>query len=282
MGVGFGLIQGLTRAATGINEGKARAKELERQAKADEQRALHESLVQSLMQSQLTKMNAPPPKRPRAAHYDAERGTVVYTSEDGPAEVEQVGAPRQRTEAPRNIDPLSPQGIAAAAEREAKLAAAVPATQRRPVSAIVQKVGQNRKQISTIDRALGGLDKNPNSVGLVFSGPDGLNQRIDPKGVDVRADIGDVGSLLIHDRSGAAVTVSEAPRLKPFVPLVTDTPDAARKKLRRLKKLLEDETLFLEQTPADAEMAGGGGVVAPAGGPGDRERRALERARQKK
>ncbi len=56
---------------------------------------------------------------------------------------------------------------------------------------------------------------------------------LDPKGVDTRAAVGDLGSLLIHDRSGAAVTASEFPRLRPFVPLATDSPEVARKKAQR-------------------------------------------------
>lgn len=56
---------------------------------------------------------------------------------------------------------------------------------------------------------------------------------LDPKGVDARAAIGDLGSLVIHDRSGAAVTASEFPRLRPFIPLATDSPEVALKKARR-------------------------------------------------
>lgn len=58
-------------------------------------------------------------------------------------------------------------------------------------------------------------------------------QRLDPKGVDTRAAISDLGSMIIHDRSGAAVTAAEYPRLRPFIPKVTDNADTARKKLER-------------------------------------------------
>jgi hypothetical protein len=56
---------------------------------------------------------------------------------------------------------------------------------------------------------------------------------MDPEGVDTRAAIGDLGSMVIHDRSGAAVTAAEFPRLRPFIPLATDSPEVARKKTRR-------------------------------------------------
>ena len=55
----------------------------------------------------------------------------------------------------------------------------------------------------------------------------------DPKGVDTRAAIGDLGSMVIHDRSGAAVTAAEFPRLRPFIPLASDSPEVARKKVKR-------------------------------------------------
>lgn len=58
---------------------------------------------------------------------------------------------------------------------------------------------------------------------------------LDPKGVDARAAVGDLGSLIIHDRSGAAVTAAEFPRLRPFIPLSSDSPEVARKKVQRFK-----------------------------------------------
>jgi len=62
----------------------------------------------------------------------------------------------------------------------------------------------------------------------------------DPKGVDTRAFIADIGSLKIHDRSGAAVTASETPRLKPFIPSISDSKETAAKKLIQFKAEYED------------------------------------------
>lgn len=69
--------------------------------------------------------------------------------------------------------------------------------------------------------------------------------RIDPKGTDARAQTADIGSLIIHDRSGAAVTASETPRLMPFIPNATDDNSTIIKKLKRLRSeaQLEDELL---------------------------------------
>lgn len=71
--------------------------------------------------------------------------------------------------------------------------------------------------------------------------PQAALNRVDPSGVDSRAMISDIGSLVLHDRSGAAVTASESPRLLPFIPLATDDPETAKKKLTRFKQLYEQE-----------------------------------------
>jgi hypothetical protein len=62
---------------------------------------------------------------------------------------------------------------------------------------------------------------------------DAVLQRTDPQGVDARAAISDLGSMIIHDRSGAAVSASEYPRLQPFIPKNNDHPDVVKKKLER-------------------------------------------------
>ena len=111
----------------------------------------------------------------------------------------------------------------------------------KPVPAAAAKdYVENNSSLRKIHEALGAIDKNPGALGAQNYAPDFAMQRLDPDGVDVRAKVSDVGSLLIHDRSGAAVTISETPRLKPFVPSSTDTPETARKKLRNLAKALED------------------------------------------
>lgn len=66
--------------------------------------------------------------------------------------------------------------------------------------------------------------------------PQAILNRIDPTGIDTRAEVADIGSLKIHDRSGAAVTVSESPRLMPFIPTATDDQPTVIKKLTRLKE----------------------------------------------
>jgi hypothetical protein len=109
--------------------------------------------------------------------------------------------------------------------------------QLKPVPApIVTKVLDNRKAVRNIDGALAAVKDYPDGVGLVVGTmPNWVAQRYDKKGVDVRSAIANIGSLLIHDRSGAAVTISETPRLLPFIPQVSDPPSSVEKKLKRLR-----------------------------------------------
>ena len=103
-----------------------------------------------------------------------------------------------------------------------------------------------RQGAQKIDKALAAIEAYPQGLGLANFMPDWVRQRTDAQGVEVRAAVADIGSLIIHDRSGAAVTAAEAPRLKPFIPLPTDAPDVAAAKLRRLKDLLESEAAAME------------------------------------
>lgn len=115
----------------------------------------------------------------------------------------------------------------------------------QPPGAVVTAHVENIKRKSNIADALDKLKAHPSAVGLLRGVPDDVNQRVDPEGVPARAALADIGSLIIHDRSGAAVTVSEYPRLKPFVPKVTDTYDTVVKKLNRMAEIIDEENLAM-------------------------------------
>lgn len=89
----------------------------------------------------------------------------------------------------------------------------------------VKMAGPDGKEIT--------LKGDKSATGLKGYLPDALLQRTDKQGIDARAVMGDLGSMVIHDRSGAAVTAAEFPRLRPFIPLTSDDPETAKKKLRR-------------------------------------------------
>lgn len=120
-------------------------------------------------------------------------------------------------------------------------------TTQKPVpKAVMEGYLGNQASARKLEAAIKAVDAYPQAVGLSRFAGENVNQRLDPKGVDARAAIADVGSLIIHDRSGAAVTAAESPRLMPFIPQVTDTPDAVRKKLKRLLAMIQENNTGIE------------------------------------
>jgi len=107
----------------------------------------------------------------------------------------------------------------------------------KSIPASVQKaMTENDAALRKIDDALAAVDEYPQALGSINMLGDSIRQRTDPKGVKARALVADIGSLKLHDRSGAAVTAAETPRLKPFIPEATDTPETVRTKLGLFKR----------------------------------------------
>ena len=96
--------------------------------------------------------------------------------------------------------------------------------------------------------SVGSLKGDSQATGWKGYAPQALLNRMDPSGVDTRAMISDLGSMVLHDRSGAAVTAAESPRLMPFIPLATDDTATAVKKLQRFVQLYEQEQQALSDT----------------------------------
>ena len=115
-----------------------------------------------------------------------------------------------------------------------------------PVSAS-QRLFENNQNLRRARNALdliegkniGEVKGDKNATGWKGFVPDAILQRVDPEGVDTRAAIADLGSLVIHERSGAAVTAAEFPRLRPFIPSEKDDPETAKKKLKRFVQVYE-------------------------------------------
>jgi hypothetical protein len=99
----------------------------------------------------------------------------------------------------------------------------------------------NAASISQINKAIDAATKNPNAIGLKGNLPQAILNRTDPQGVDTRALITEIGSAIVHDRSGAAVAASERPTLVPFIPQATDDSETAIKKLKQLKEKIQAE-----------------------------------------
>lgn len=173
----------------------------------------------------------------------------------------------------------------------------------KPIPQTVTKaMTEDLRSIKKIDDAMVELDRNPGSVGgagawvqrvMPETGGALNNQYLDPKGTDVRALIADIGSLKVHDRSGAAVTAAETPRLIPFIPQITDDAPTIRKKLQRFRTeyqtMLQDQMSyygpdngFKPFTPGANYVQGGGQQPPPqqGGGSGNIPPAAVDHLRQ--
>jgi hypothetical protein len=116
-----------------------------------------------------------------------------------------------------------------------------------------------------------------NATGFKGFAPDALLQRLDAGGNATRAAIADLGSLIIHDRSGAAVTAAEFPRLQPFIPSSRDDPATVRTKLNRFvqeyRNVTQEMADFYSQSgyKVPTETLRGSGATPPeAATPGQR------------
>ena len=142
------------------------------------------------------------------------------------------------------IDPNDPDGKKIIRVTEARAikegltpASGVPKEEKlKPIPANINTaISTNDMSIKRIQEALDLIKKNPDAVGLKNLLPGQALDRMDPKGVAARSAISDIGSLVIHDRSGSAVSVGEMQRLG-FIPTPTDRADNAKTKLEAMLK----------------------------------------------
>lgn len=114
----------------------------------------------------------------------------------------------------------------------------------KAVPPMIQKsLIENRDRANQVNEAIRLIDANPKALGWGNIAPDSVTQRLPGApgvgGIPTRAAVANIGSQIIHDRSGAAVTMAETPRLKPFIPSANDTPQAAKTKLQGLLRQIE-------------------------------------------
>lgn len=101
--------------------------------------------------------------------------------------------------------------------------------------------------LSKLDETIKSIE-NIDATGFKGFLPDVILNRADPTGTTARANISDIGSLILHDRSGATITASETPRLLPFVPSIRDNKATVLKKLKRMRDFQAEELDALEGT----------------------------------
>lgn len=104
----------------------------------------------------------------------------------------------------------------------------------------------NNTSLQQIDEAIRQLEQNPSAMGIMNGLGDEIRQRTDKGGIATRAAVARIGAVQIHDLSGAAVTAAETPRLKPFVPMPTDTAEAAIIKLRQMRQEVANNNSQIE------------------------------------
>ena len=102
-------------------------------------------------------------------------------------------------------------------------------------------ITQNQVLLNKITRAEDLVTENPNATGLMKGAlPTGAVNRMDKAGIATRAAITELAASKIHDLSGAAVSVSEFARLKPFLPQPSDNAEILQTKLAGMKKEIQD------------------------------------------
>lgn len=236
------------------------------QAAGDAWRLKNDEQIRQELQNVIGRMGpqagiAPAPKPVSYNTAPGPRGSVIQTN-DTTGEQKQVIGPDNSQPVPagsgNKYRPLTPQeveayglpkGTTAQIDTNGKIdlinkpnAASV----GRPLPpAIVKGLVENNSSIRKIDAALSALESYPDAFGAWNYLGDTVRQRSDKKGVDPRAKVADIGSMLIHDRSGAAVSASEFPRLAPFIPQATDDPATVKTKLENLKaniQMMQEET----------------------------------------
>ena len=225
-------------------EQRARQAAAERQARLD---ALNERNTLSLIREREDRPTNAPTYGTGLTKATGPDGKLAYVQASSAGGVRPVEGytPIEEPAAPAPGSPAALQAIEAEAAARARGTATGSGANARVAAATRTKMAENVGQLKVIDDAIAALDARPESVGLkrglgIIPGLGGLedpvNQHVDPGGIDARALVANIGSLLMHDRSGAAVSVSEFPRLAPFIPSVRDTAEAAKIKLRRLRE----------------------------------------------
>ena len=269
---GLGQVAGVAgKAIQGY--GIDRENAVQRKMLADKvmQDAENNRILNAYRKAQTRRLDAPSPPREQIV------GSDVVNPDTATARPIQGLTPK--VDPPRNLDPNSPE-VRERALADAKALADYQASLRpdagdRVSAATVNAISEGKGQLDAIERARAGVKRYPNAVGIkrglsLLPGmgrvASVVNQIADPEGDEVRQDIANVGSLKIRDRSGAAVTVGEFPRLAPFIPNEYDTPKKIKNNLDALERELRIVLTALQGGALLSDLSGGGASPSSAGG----------------
>lgn len=185
------------------------------------------------------------------------------------------------------IDPRTGQGVPVTGPDGAQLAGKSKPLKDIPPP-VNAKIIEGQQGLTNLDQAIAALHKNPGAVGWTNAIPGAQTVKqlwASPEDIGTRAQVANIGSLVLHDRSGAAVSASEFPRLAPFIPSPSDSEETATRKLMEMKRIAEDELglyagtygpesgykpspILQNHTPAQGSPAAAHGQAQPAAQPG--------------
>ena len=110
----------------------------------------------------------------------------------------------------------------------------------------------NNQSLAQLDEAIAAVDAAPDKYfGLQGGLGDAYMQRLYPESTDPRGKYFGVAAVKRHDITGAAMSPTEAPDLRPFLPSATDTKEAAKTKLRNLRNEVLKNNSIMEAMYGD-------------------------------
>lgn len=253
-----------TVAQYGIQKGiDAPQRMLEAEDKAETRRAEQEFRAQQSREAQAERLASQQQMQQERIEAQAQRASEANALRQTLAGMSQAG--RERAPRVQIIQTVDEQGNPVQKVVELEPGTTFPAIPK-PTAGDKTTAAERKAQaeanlgVASIDDAISELSK-PSAKGALGAAnmvlPESVRQYTNPEGIVPRAVIANIGSLKLHDRSGAAVTASEFPRLKPFIPSASDTPEAAVKKLGKMR----DEYVRMQQEWGAVPK------VAPAAGP---------------
>ena len=158
-----------------------------------------------------------------------------------------------------SLNPDGSKGQLVGTSPRAAPAAAAEKPPRLPSDTVTKGILGNVSSLRQLDAAIEAVGENPGAFGMEQAVP--FVSRFGPQAsIDARAKVANIGSLTLHERSGAAVTASEYPRLAPFIPSASDTPETARTKLQNMRAAV------LEQLQDQYDTYGPGAGYRPIPG----------------
>lgn len=284
----MGFLGGLIRAGVagaggalrGANQGEQVRYEREQDRIARERQVQQDALQKMLLESNLANVTADNERQDEQLRQNARRNSLGEVEARRQAILDAQATARKNSAMPPLYDPnTDPEILRDRTRKKEGLGVYRPDQPKptpapKPLPASLRKaVADNEQTLRSIDEAVAAIEKNPDALhGWDTFTPEVVRKFTEtPDKVTVRAPVADVGSLQIHNRTGANMNIKEEPRLAPFVPDIRDRPENALIKLRRLKERIQEENTALQggATVADEDAAVGGSFVGTGTGGDD-------------